>query len=75
MAGLTCADSPDHTVDYLVGGYNLFEGDIGKAYICKVPAERYMNYYPNTAAMLTELLASWEKIPAITSKEEVANSH
>ena len=31
---------PDHTVDYyLMGGYNLFEGDIGRAYICKVPAE------------------------------------
>lgn len=31
---------PDHTIDYyLVGGYNLFEGEIGKAYICKVPAD------------------------------------
>jgi hypothetical protein len=31
---------PDHTVDfYLMGGYNLFEGDLGRAYICKIPAE------------------------------------
>ena len=31
---------PDHTIDfYLMGGYNLFEGDIGNAYICKVPAK------------------------------------
>ena len=38
---------PDHTVDYyLVGGYNLFEGEIGKAYICKVPAEKIYELLP-----------------------------
>jgi hypothetical protein len=30
---------PDHTIDYyLFVGYNLYEGDIGKAYVMKIPA-------------------------------------
>ena len=38
---------PDHAVDYyLVGGYNLFEGEIGKAYIFKVPAEKIYELLP-----------------------------
>mgnify|MGYP001284468041 FL=1 len=38
---------PDHAVDYyLVGGYNLFEGEIGKAYIFKVPAEKIYGLLP-----------------------------
>jgi len=38
---------PDHKIDYyLVGGYNLFEGEIGRAYICRVPADVIYDMLP-----------------------------
>lgn len=38
---------PDHKIDfYIVGGYNIWEGEIGKAYICKVPSEELYKLIP-----------------------------
>jgi hypothetical protein len=54
---------PDHKIDYyLVGGYNLFEGELGRAYICRVPADviygmipEYGGYAHGTKAVLGKI--------------------
>ena len=54
---------PDHSIDYYIFCcYNLWEGDIGKAFILKIPSEDLHKIFPQYSGYAHGTFLRWGKI-------------